>query len=93
MKTYVIERGIDGIGGASAAELQAASQRSVGVLDELGTGVQWVHSYVTDDKMFCVYRAQDPDLVREHARLGGFPADSVLEVAVVIDPTTATPTG
>jgi hypothetical protein len=89
MNTYVIERGIDGIGGASAAELQAISQKSVSVLDELGTGVQWVHSYVTGDKIYCVYRSGDAELVREHASRGGFPADSVALVAAVIDPTTA----
>ncbi len=90
MDTFVIERGIAGIGGASAQELQAVSQKSCTVLDELGTDVQWVHSYVTDDRIYCVYRATDADLVREHARRGGFPADSVAAVRSVIDPTTAT---
>lgn len=89
MKTYVIERAIPGIGGASAAELQAISQKSMGVLAGLGPDVQWVHSYVTGDKIYCVYRAENPEIVREHARLGGFPADAVNEVAEVIDPTTA----
>lgn len=89
METFVIERGIDGIGGASQEELRAISQKSCGVLDELGTDVQWVHSYVTDDKIYCVYRAASAELVREHARRGGFPADSVEAVRSVIDPTSA----
>lgn len=89
MPTYVIERGIAGIGASSQAELQAISQQSCGVLRELGPEVQWVHSYVTADKVYCVYRAADEELVREHARRGGFPADSVAEVVEVIDPSTA----
>jgi hypothetical protein len=89
MKTYVIERGISGIGGASPAELTAISQKSVGVLDGMGHDIQWVHSYVTGDKIYCVYRADSPELVLQHAAAGGFPADSVAEVAAVIDPTTA----
>jgi hypothetical protein len=89
MPTFVIERAIPSIGEATAAELQQISQKSCGVLDELGTSVQWVHSYVTDDKIYCVYRAASDDLVREHAARGGFPADSVAPVRAVIDPTTA----
>ena len=89
MQTYVIERGIEGIGGASAAELQAISQKSCGVLAQLGDGVHWKHSYVTSDKIYCVYEAENEELVREHARLGGFPADVVTPVANVIDPSTA----
>lgn len=89
MPQYVIERGIPGIGGASPAELQAISERSCGVLRELGDDVRWQHSYVTGDKIYCVYEARDAELVREHARRGGFPADSVAEVAVTIDPSTA----
>ena len=89
MNTYVIERAIAGIGGSTSGDLQAISQKSVGVLDQLGTDVQWVHSYVTGDKIYCVYRAANAELVREHARRGGFPADTVAEVAAVIDPTTA----
>jgi hypothetical protein len=91
METFVIERGIEGIGAASGEELRAVSQKSCSVLDELGTGVQWVHSYVTDDKIYCVYRAESAELVREHAARGGFPADSVAAVRSVIDPTTANP--
>lgn len=89
MPKFVIERGIPGIGGASAGELQAISAKSCGVLRELGPEIQWVHSYVTDDKIYCVYNAPSEDLVREHARVGGFPADNVGRVAAVIDPTTA----
>ena len=81
MDTYVIERGIDGIGGASADDLQAISQKSASVLAGMGPDIQWLHSYVTGDKIYCVYRATSEDLVREHARLGGFPADSVFVVA------------
>lgn len=89
MPKFVIERDIDGIGGASAAELQAISEKSCGVLRDLGGDVQWLQSYVTADKIYCVYLAPSADRVREHARRGGFPADSVAEVASVIDPTTA----
>ena len=89
MKTFVIERAITGIGASSADALQAISAKSVGVLAAMGPQIQWVHSYVTDDKIYCVYRADDAELVREHARVGGFPADSVAEVASFIDPTTA----
>jgi hypothetical protein len=85
----MIERSIPGIGAVSAAELQAISQKSCGVLRDLGPAVQWVHSYVTGDKIYCVYNAASEDLVREHARRGGFPADSVARVVNTIDPTTA----
>lgn len=89
MPKFVIERGVPGIGQASAEELQAISQKSCGVLRELGPDVQWVQSYVTGDKIYCVYNAADEELVREHARQGGFPVDSVERVATVIDPTSA----
>ena len=89
MPKFVIEREIPGIGAASESELQAISEKSCGVLRELGPDVQWVHSYVTGDKIYCVYNAADEALVREHARRGGFPADSVARVTNVIDPTTA----
>ena len=89
MNTYVIERGISGIGASSADELVAISRKSAGVLSSMGPDIEWLHSYVTADKIYCVYRAQSPELVLEHARVGGFPADSVAEVASVIDPTTA----
>lgn len=89
MPKYVIERGIPGAGKLSAQELQAISKKSVGVLKELGPDVQWIHSYVVDDKIYCVYNAANADLVREHARCGGFPADRVSEVKAIIDPVTA----
>jgi hypothetical protein len=89
MPKFVIERSIPQIGAASAADMQAISQKSCGVLKELGPDVQWVHSYVTNDKIYCVYNATSEDLVREHARRGGFPADSVARVVTTIDPTTA----
>jgi hypothetical protein len=89
MPKFVIERVIAGVGASKPAELQAISQKSCGVLPELGTGVQWVQSYVTGDKIYCIYNADDEALVREHARRGGFPADSVARVVTVIDPTTA----
>lgn len=89
MPKFVIERAIPGIGASKTAELQAISQKSCSVLQELGPDVQWVHSYVTGDKIYCVYHAANEELVREHARLGGFPANSVARVMTVIDPTTA----
>jgi uncharacterized protein DUF4242 len=89
MPKYIIEREIPNAGALSAAELKAISQKSCGVLQELGPSIQWVQSYVTEDKITCVYIAANADLIREHARRGGFPADRVLEVAMIIDPTTA----
>ncbi len=89
MPKYVIERNVPGAGGAPAAELQAISQKSCSVLNELGPQIQWVESYVTDDKIYCVYIAPDAETVAEHARRGGFPADRISEVRAVIDPTTA----
>ena len=88
MPKYVIERPIAGIGASSAAELQAISQKSCGVLQELGPSVQWVQSYVTSDKIYCVYVAEDEEAVREHAECGGFPANVISQVSSVIDPTT-----
>ena len=89
MPKYVIEREIPGAGTIPPAELQAISQKSCSVLQGLGTQIQWVQSYVTDDKIYCVYIAPNEALVREHARRGGFPANKVSEVRTVIDPTTA----
>ncbi|SFV01119.1 Protein of unknown function [Polaromonas sp. YR568] len=89
MPKFVIERAIPGLGALKPAELQSISQKSCGVLHELGPDVQWVQSYVTGDKMYCIYRAANEELVREHARRGGFPANSVAQVTTVIDPTTA----
>lgn len=89
MPKYVIERGIPGVGQLSPAELQAISQKSCSVLNEMGPQIQWVQSYVTDDKIYCVYIAPDEQAVRTHAAKGGFPADSISEVRSIIDPTTA----
>ena len=89
MPKYLIEREIPNAAALSAADLKAISQKSCGVLQQLGPSIQWVQSYVTEDKITCVYIAPNPDIIREHARLGGFPANRVLEVATIIDPTTA----
>lgn len=89
MPKYVIEREIPGAGKLSAQELQAISRKSCAVLNGLGPQIQWVQSYVTGDKVYCVYIAPNEAMVREHARQGGFPANRVSEVASVIDPTTA----
>jgi predicted Rdx family selenoprotein len=89
MPKYVIEREIPGAGKLSAEELQRVSQKSCGVLQTLGPQIQWVQSYVTGDKIYCVYIAPNEEMVREHARQGGFPANSVAEVKTIIDPTTA----
>jgi hypothetical protein len=89
MPRFVIERSVPGIGGSTADQLQALSQKSCAVLAEMAPQVQWLHSYVTPDKLYCVYVAHNADLVREHARRGGFPADSVEPVSAIIDVTTA----
>ncbi len=89
MPKFMIERTLPGAGKLSAKDLREVSTRSNAVVAELGPDVQWVQSYVTADKVYCVYNAKNADLVREHARRGGFPADSVSEVSSVIDPTTA----
>lgn len=89
MPKYIIEREIPGAGKLTAAELQGISQKSCSVLSELGPQIQWVESYVTDDKVYCVYIAPNEELVREHAKQGGFPANRVSEVRTVIDPTTS----
>ena len=89
MKTYVIERVIPGAGKLTAEQLKGISQTSCGVLKEMGPQIEWMHSYVTGDKIYCVYRAENEELVREHAKKGGFPANSVAEVATVISPDTA----
>lgn len=89
MPKYVIEREIPGAGQLSPQELKAISQQSCGVLATMGPQIQWVHSYVTGDKIYCIYIAPHEEMVREHARQGGFPVNRVSEVASVIDPTTA----
>ena len=89
MPQYVIERDIPGAGKLSPDELKAISQKSRDVLQGMGPAIQWVHSYVTGDKIYCVYRAPSEAMVREHARKGGFPADRISEIKSTIDPTTA----
>jgi Protein of unknown function (DUF4242) len=89
MPKYVIEREIPGAGKLSREQLQAISQKSCAVISNLGPRIQWVESYVMDDKIYCVYIAPNEDLIREHARQGGFPANRISEVRTVIDPTTA----
>ena len=89
MPKFVIEREIPGAGSMSAQQLQAVSEKSCSVLRNLGPQIQWLQSYVTDDKIYCVYIAPNEEMVREHAKLGGFPANSVAEVRRIIDPTTA----
>ena len=89
MPKYVIEREIPGAGQFSPDQLQAISQTSCGVLRKLGPEIQWVHSYVTRDKIYCIYNAPNEQIIREHASQGGFPANSVSRVTSIIDPTTA----
>lgn len=89
MPKYVIEREIPGAGSLTAEQLKAVSQTSCGVLSKMGPQIQWVHSYVTTDKIYCVYIAPNKEMVLEHARQGGFPANSVAEVSGIIDPATA----
>jgi hypothetical protein len=89
MPKYVIEREIPGAGKLTAEQLKDISQTSCGVLKKMGTQIQWVNSYVTTDKIYCVYIAPNEEMVREHAKQGGFPANSVSQVSTIIDPTTA----
>ena len=89
MPRYLIERNIPGAGNLSAEELHAIAQKSCSVLQEMGPQIQWIQSYVTGDRITCVYVAPNETMIREHARKGGFPADAVLEVKTIIDPTTA----
>jgi hypothetical protein len=89
MPKFVIERTLPGAGKLPKEELQAISQKSCGVLQSMGPKIQWMQSYVTDDKIYCVYVAPDEHMVRQHAQKGGFPADSVARVRAVIDPTSA----
>ena len=91
MPKYIVEREILNAAALSAAELRGIAKRTCEVIQQLGPRIQWVMSYVTEDKLTCVYIAPNPDLIREHARRGGLPADRVLEVWNVIDPTTAEP--
>lgn len=89
LKTYVIEREMPGAGSLSPEELKAASQNSCTVLSQMGPKIQWVHSYVTGNKIFCIYKAENEELIREHAKKAGFPANKISEVATIISPETA----
>lgn len=89
MPQYVIERDMPGVGDLSDGELKGASQTSCTVLRDLGPEIQWVHSYVTDDKIYCIYRAPSEEMIRQHAQQAGFPANRISEVRATIDPTTA----
>lgn len=89
MPKFVIEREIPGVGKLSPAELKAISQKSCAVLDDLGPRIQWVHSYVTGDKIYCIYYADSVETVKEHANRGGIPANSIAKIATIIEPVTA----
>ncbi len=89
MPKYIIERDIPGAGALTAADLQGISQKSCGILSDMGPSIQWVESYVTDDKVYCVYIAPNSSAVQEHAEKGGFPANRISEIKTMIDPTTA----
>jgi uncharacterized protein DUF4242 len=89
MPKFIIEREIPNAGALSATDLKNIAKKSCAVLRELGADIQWVQSYVTEDKITCVYISTSMELIREHARRGGFPADRVLEIAAIIDPTTS----
>ncbi len=89
MPKFVIEREIPGAGNLTAEQLKGISQTSCGVLSKMGPQIQWVHSYVTGDKIYCIYNAPNEEMVREHAQQGGFPANAVSRVSTIIDPTTA----
>ena len=89
LKTYVIERDIPGAGQFSPEKLKSISQTSCAVLKEMGPKIQWIHSYVTDNKIFCIYKAENIEFVKEHAKRGGFPANAIYEVSSVISPATA----
>ena len=89
MPQYLVERNLPGAGKLTPEQLKAIAQKSNAILTQLGPKIQWVHSYVTGDQIYCVYRAPNPELIQEHAKKGGFPADRILEIGEVIDPTTA----
>jgi Protein of unknown function (DUF4242) len=89
MPKYVIERDLPGAGKLTTDQLRGVSQKSCSVLNKLGPEIQWIHSYVTADKIYCIYRAPNEEMVREHAKQGGFPANKISEVTAIIEPTTA----
>ena len=88
MKTYVIEREIPGAGSLTTEQLKGVSQASNSVLKEMGPKIQWIHSYVTGDKIFCIYKAENPELILEHAKKGGFPANKITQISTTINPAT-----
>lgn len=89
MKTYLIEREIPGAGNLTAEQLKSISQKSCGVLQEMGPQIEWIQSYVTGDKIFCIYKAANEELIKEHAKKGGFPANKITEISTGISPATA----
>ena len=89
MPKYVIERDLPGAGRLPKAELKAISEKSVGILRDLGPAIQWVQSYVVDNKIYCIYHARDVDIIKRHAECGGFPANKISEIRAIIDPATA----
>ena len=89
MKSYLIEREIPGAGKLTADELKAISQTSCGVLKKMGPQILWIHSYVTGNKIYCIYKAENEELIREHAKKGGFPANTIVQISTVISPATA----
>jgi len=89
MPKYLIERELPGAGKLTTSQLQGISQKSCSVLNTLGPQIQWIHSYVTGDKIYCVYRAPNEEMIREHAKQGGFPANRISEITTIIDPSTA----
>jgi len=89
LKTYLIEREIPGAGNFTPADLKGISQKSCSVLKQMGNGIQWVQSYVTGNKVFCIYKAENETLIREHAKKGGFPVNKITEIGTVISPATA----
>jgi len=89
MPKYVIERELPGAGQLSREQLRAVAEKSNGVISNLGKNIQWVHTYVVDDKLYCVYNADSPKIIEEHAKCGGFPANRISRVRAIMDPTTA----
>jgi hypothetical protein len=89
MKTFLIERDIPGAGKLTADQLKGISQTSCSVLKEMGPRIQWIHSYVTGNKIYCIYKAESEELIKEHAKKGGFPANSIVEISTIISPATA----
>ena len=90
LKKFVIERNVPGVGSSSSGDYREIAEKSNKALEQIGPGIQWNESFITGDKIYCVYLAENEDLIREHGRIGGFPVDKVTEVKNIIDPTTAT---